>query len=360
MKKTRIAGMLAILTLAGAVLTGCSGSSSTTAQTGSGSQQGGNTSQVVNIYSDRNYETDKQLLEQFSKETGIKVNVIEGKSDELIERLAREGKDSQADLLITADVGRLHRAKEQGLLQSVQSDTLSKNVPENLKDKDNQWYGLTVRARVLVYAKDRVNPSQLSTYEDLTDPKWNKKILVRGSDSIYNQSLLASFIAVNGEEKAKAWAKGIVDNMARTPKGADRDQAKAVVAGEGDVAIMNTYYYGLLLNSSDPEEVKVAKQLGVFFPNQNTTGTHINVSGAGVTASSKNKENAIKLIEFLSSEKAQKQFAEANFEYPANPAVEPSELLKSWGTFKRQDINLTKLGENNKKAVEILNQVGWK
>jgi iron(III) transport system substrate-binding protein len=360
MKKRRIAGILAILTLVGAVLTGCGSSSNTPAQAGSGSQQDGKTSQVVNIYSDRHYEADKQLLEQFTKETGIKVNVIEGKSDELIERLTREGKDSQADLLVTADVGRLHRAKEQGLLQSVQSDTLSKNVPVNLKDKDNQWYGLTVRARVLVYAKDRVNPSQLSTYEDLTNLKWNKKILVRGSDSIYNQSLLASFIAVNGEEKAKEWAKGIVDNMARTPKGADRDQAKAVVAGEGDIAIMNTYYYGLLLNSSDPEEVKVAKQLGVFFPNQNTTGTHINVSGAGVTASAKNKENAIKLIEFLSSEKAQKQFAEANFEYPANPAVEPSELLKSWGTFKRQDINLTKLGENNKKAVEILNQVGWK
>ncbi|HBW38805.1 Fe(3+) ABC transporter substrate-binding protein [Desulfosporosinus sp. BICA1-9] len=361
MKKRRFAGMLAVLTLAGAVLTGCSATSSTTSvQTESSSPQGEKTSQVVNIYSDRHYETDKLLLEEFSKETGIKVNVIEGKSDELIERLAREGKDSQADLLVTADVGRLHRAKEQGLLQSAESDTLSKNVPENLKDKDNQWYGLTVRARVLVYAKDRVDPSQLSTYEDLTDPKWNKKILVRGSDSIYNQSLLASFIAVNGEERAIAWAKGIVNNMARTPKGSDRDQAKAVVAGEGDVAIMNTYYYGLLLNSSDSEEVKVAKQLGVFFPNQSTTGTHINVSGAGVTASAKNKENAIKLVEFLSSEKAQKQFSEANYEYPANPVVEPSDLLKSWGTFKPQTINLTKLGENNKNAVQIFSQVGWK
>lgn len=355
MKKRRLAGMLAVLSLAGAVLMGCSTTPSTTS-----GQTGSQQDQVVNIYSDRHYETDKLLLEEFSKETGIKVNVIEGKSDELIERLAREGKDSQADLLVTADVGRLHRAKEQGLLQSAESETLSKNVPENLKDKDNQWYGLTVRARVLVYAKDRVDPSQLSTYEDLTDTKWNKKILVRGSNSIYNQSLLASFIAVNGEENAKAWAKGIVDNMARDPKGADRDQAKAVVAGEGDVAIMNTYYYGLLLNSSDPEEVKVAQQLGVFFPNQSTTGTHINVSGAGITASAKNKENAIKLIEFLSSEKAQKQFAEANYEYPANPAVEPSDVLKSWGTFKAQDISLTKLGENNKKAVEIFDQVGWK
>lgn len=352
MKKRSFAGLLAVMTLAGAVLTGCSTASST-----SGSQQ---TNQVVNIYSDRHYETDKQLLDQFSKETGIKVNIIEGKSDELIERLAREGKDSQADLLVTADVGRLHRAKEKGLLQPVESETLTKNVPENLKDEDNQWYGLTVRARVLAYAKDRVDPSQLSTYEDLTDPKWKGKILVRGSDNIYNQSLLASFIATNGEEGAKAWAEGIVNNMARAPKGSDRDQAKAVVAGEGDIAIMNTYYYGLLLNSADPAEVEVAQQLGLFFPNQSTTGTHINVSGAGVTASAKNKENAIKLIEFLSSEKAQKQFAEANYEYPANPAVEPSEVLKSWGTFKPQEISLTKLGENNKKAVELFNEVGWK
>lgn len=350
MRKKHFAGGLAVLMLVSSLLMGCS-----TASTNSPVQAG-----VVNVYSDRHYETDNQLLEEFTEETGIKVNLIQGKSDELIERLAREGEDSQADLLITADAGRLHRAKEQGLLQAAESETLDQNIPENLRDKDKEWYGLTVRARVLVYAKDRVDPTRLSTYENLTDPKWNKKILVRGSDSFYNQSLLASFIAINGEEKAKTWAQGIVDNMARTPKGSDRDQAKAVVAGEGDIAIMNTYYYGLLLNSSDPEEVKVAQQLGVFFPNQDTTGTHINVSGAGLTKSARNKENAIKLMEFLSSEKAQKQFSEANFEYPANSAVEPSEILKSWGTFKAQDINLTELGMNNKKAVQIFDQVGWK
>ncbi|MDA8229216.1 MAG: Fe(3+) ABC transporter substrate-binding protein [Desulfitobacterium hafniense] len=355
-RRSIVASFVAVLTLAGAILTGCS-----TTQPAASPQQGGTSqSQVVNVYSDRNYDTDKKLFESFTKETGIKVNLVEGKSDELIERLAREGKDTQADLLVTADVGRLFRAKDQGLLQTATSDKLFKNVPENLRDKDNQWFGLTVRARVLVYSKDRVKPEQLSTYEDLTDPKWKGKILVRSSSSVYNQSLLASFIAVNGEDKAKAWAKGIVDNLARDPKGADRDQAKAVIAGEGDIAIMNTYYLGLMLNSADPEEVKVAKQLGVFFPNQNTTGTHINVSGVGVTKAAKNKDNAIKLIEFLSSDKAQKEFAEANFEYPANPTVQPSDLLKSWGTFKPQSINLTKLGENNKKAVEIMNQVGWK
>ena len=220
--------------------------------------------------------------------------------------------------------------------------------------------GLTKRARVIVYSKERVNPSDLSTDEDLTEPKWKGKVLALPSENLYNQSLLASFIALNGEEQAKAWAKGIVNKMARTPQGNDRDQAKAIVAGEGDVAIMNTYYVGNMLNSEDPEEVKVAEQVGVFFPNQDTNGTHINVSGVGLTKHAKNKENAIKLMEYLSSEEAQGKFSEANYEYPVNPNVEPSELLKSWGEFKEQDLNLTKLGENNAKAVQLFNEVGWK
>ncbi|MTI68608.1 MAG: Fe(3+) ABC transporter substrate-binding protein [Firmicutes bacterium] len=315
---------------------------------------------VVNLYTNRHYDTDEKLLETFTEETGIKVNVVKGNSDELIERLDREGKDTKADLLITADAGRLYRAKEKDLLQSAKSEVLDKNIPENLRDQDNEWFGLTVRGRVIVYSKDRVDPEELSTYEDLINSKWNKKILVRSSSNIYNQSLLASLIEINGEEKAKEWAKGVVKNMARDPKGNDRAQATAVVAGEGDLAIMNTYYIGKMLNSSNPEEVKVAENVGVFFPSQNTSGTHINVSGIGLTKHAKNKDNAIKLMEFLSSEKAQKQFAEANYEYPANPSVEPSELLKSWGEFKTQNINLSKLGENNEKAVKIFNEVGWK
>lgn len=314
----------------------------------------------VNLYTDRHYESDEKLYEEFTKDTGIKVNVVKGNSDELIERLEREGKDTQADLFVTADAGRLHRAKEKGLLQAVTSETLSKNIPVNLRDKDNNWYGLTMRARVLVYDKNKMRPEQLSTYEDLADPKWKGKVLVRSSSAIYNQSLVASFIALQGEEAARSWAKGIVDNMARAPKGNDRDQAKAVVAGEGDIAIMNTYYIGLMSKSSDPEEVKIAQKVGVFFPNQGTTGTHVNVSGIGMTKNVKNKENAIQFMEFLSSEKAQKQFAEANFEYPANPEVEAAELLKSWGDFKPQNVDLSKLGEYNKKAQEIMNEVGWK
>lgn len=315
---------------------------------------------VVNLYTDRHYDTDEELFQLFTKETGVKVNVVKGKSDELIERLVREGKDTKADLLITADAGRLHRAKAKELLQPVNSEALANSIPANLRDPDNQWFGLTVRARVIVYPKDRIKPAELSTYEDLTGPKWQGKILVRSSTNIYNQSLLASFIALNGEEKAKEWAAGMVDNMARQPKGNDRDQVKAVVVGEGDIAITNTYYIGKMLNSSDPEEVKVAKKVGVFFPNQDTTGTHINVSGVGLTKHAKNQENAIKLMEFLVGEKAQKQFAQANYEYPVNPNVEPSELLKSWGDFKPQDINLSLLGEYNRKAVEIFDQVGWK
>jgi len=319
-----------------------------------------NKEEVVNIYTDRHYDTDEKLYEMFTEETGVKVNVVKGKSDELIERLAREGKDTEADMLIAADAGRLHRAKDKELLQSVSSEILSNNIPENLRDENNEWFGLTVRGRVIVYSKDRVNPSELSTYEDLTNPKWKGKILVRSSSNIYNQSLLASFITINGEEKAKEWATGIVGNMARDPQGNDRAQATAVVAGEGDIAIMNTYYVGKMLNSSNPEEVKVAENVGVFFPDQEGTGTHINVSGAGVAKYAKNKDNAIKLIEFLSNEKAQKEFAQANYEYPVNSKVEPSDLLKSWGEFKTQNINLSKLGEYNSKAMEIFNQVDWK
>ncbi|RFU64622.1 Fe(3+) ABC transporter substrate-binding protein [Bacillus sp. V59.32b] len=315
---------------------------------------------VVNLYTSRHYEADDEIYAAFTKETGIKVNVVKGEENELIERLSREGAATEADLFMTSDAGRLHWAKDKNLLQRADSKTLAANIPENLRDKDNQWFGLTKRARVIVYSKDRVKPSELSTYEDLTDAKWKGKVLVRPSENVYNQSLLASFITLNGEDKAKEWAKGIVGNMARDPQGGDRDQAKAIVAGEGDVAIMNTYYVGVMANSEDPEEVKVAEKVGVFFPNQETDGTHINVSGAGLTKHAKNKENAIKLMEFLSAEESQGKFAEANFEYPVNPNVEPSELLKSWGDFKAQELNLSELGENNAAAVKLLNEVGWK
>jgi iron(III) transport system substrate-binding protein len=355
-KLVSIFAVIAIISLA--ILAGCStaNNESKTTKTGSKNENKGE----VNLYTSRHYETDNDLYTAFTKETGIKVNVVKGDENELIERLSREGQATQGDLFLTSDAGRLFWAKNKNLLQPVESKTLSENVPQNLRDKDNQWFGLTKRARVIVYSKDRVKPSELSTYEDLTSPKWKGKVLVRPAEAVYNQSLLASFIALNGEEKAKTWSKGIVSNLARNPQGNDRDQAKAIVAGEGDVAIMNTYYIGVMLHSTDPEEVKVAKQVGVFFPNQATNGTHINISGIGLTKYAKNKENAVKLMEYLSSKEAQGKFAEANFEYPVNKNVEPSELLKSWGTFKSQELNLSELGEKNAEAVKLLNEVGWK
>jgi iron(III) transport system substrate-binding protein len=315
---------------------------------------------VVNIYTARHYDTDDAIYDAFTEETGIKVNVIKGEGDELMTRLAREGEATEGDVFITADAGNLQRAKEQNLFQSIVSETVTSNIPENLRDSDNQWVALTKRARVIVYAKDRVNPSDLSTYEALTEDKWKGKILIRSSENIYNQSLLASFIELNGEDKAKEWATGIVANMAREPKGGDTDQIKAVVAGEGDIAISNTYYVGRLINSTNPEDVKVAEQVGVFFPNQDTNGTHVNISGVGLLKHAKNTDNAIKFIEYMTNSQAQGQFAEGNNEYPANPAVEASETLKSWGEFKAQEINMTILGENNKDAIKIYNEVGWK
>ncbi|TCT19619.1 iron(III) transport system substrate-binding protein [Melghiribacillus thermohalophilus] len=316
--------------------------------------------EVVNLYTSRHYDTDRELYDLFEEQTGIKVNVIEGKSDELIERMKIEGEDTEADVFITADAGNLHVAKESGLLQPVQSEVIFNNIPEKLRDPDHQWFGLTKRARVIVYAKDRVDPSGLSTYEALAEPEWEGRVTVRSSENIYNKSLLASFVEIMGPEAAEEWAAGIVNNMSRDPQGNDRDQAKAIVAGTGDVAIMNTYYVGRMINSEDPHEVEVAESIGVFFPNQETTGTHVNISGAGVTAHAKNVENAIKFIEFLTGEEAQGEFAAANYEYPANPNVEPSELVKSWGEFKEQDINLSVLGEHQQEAMKIFDRVGWK
>ena len=318
------------------------------------------TEKVVNVYTARNYEVDKTLFKQFSEQSGIKVNVIEGKAEELIERIKREGENSTADLFITVDGGILNRAKEQGILQPVESNVVNQQVPKNLRDKENHWIGLSTRARVIVYAKDRVKPGDLSTYEDLASNKWKGKVLVRSSTSLYNQSLVASLIELIGEKKTEEWAKEIVTNMGRTPEGGDRDQVKGIAAGIGDVAIMNTYYVGGMLNSKDPEEVKAAKQVGVFFPNQETTGTHINISGVGLTKYSKNEKSAIKLIEFLTGKEAQETIAKENFEFPVNTQAKLPELLKSWGEFKVQEIDFAKLGVHNKKALEILNKAGWK
>ena len=315
--------------------------------------------QEVNVYTHRHYDTDKKLFAQFTEETGINVNVVNASADELINKLELEGENSPADVLITVDAGRLHSAKQKNLLQSVSSEKLETQVPELFRDPEGHWFGLTYRARVIAYSKESVNPEDLSTYEDLVSHKWVSKILVRSSDNIYNQSLMASIIAYNGNEKAKKWAEGIVKNMARSPKGNDRDQVKAIKAGVGDLALVNTYYIGILLNSEIPEEVEAGESVGIYFPNQKNRGTHINLSGIGVTAHSPNKENAIRFIEFLSGPSAQKEFAEANFEYPVNPQVEASALLQSWGTFKADTLSFSTIGELNKQAVVLFDEAKW-
>lgn len=316
--------------------------------------------QVVNVYTHRHYEPDQNIFKMFEEKTGIRVKVMNASADELIQKMKMEGKQSPADVLITVDAGRLSRAKDEGLLQSIQSDILENAIPSYLQDVDNQWFGLTKRARIIAYAKDRVKPEDLSTYEDLVNNKWKGKILVRSSSNIYNQSLMASIIANNGEDAAKEWAEGIVANLARSPKGSDRDQVKAVVAGEGDIAIVNSYYIGKMLNSPDAEEVNTAKKIGLFFPNQKDRGTHINVSGAGVAKYAPNKENAILFIEYLISEEAQQVFTDANYEYPVLESVAPVTDIKAWGDFKEDTLGLNKLGEFNKKAVLIFDAAGWK
>ena len=316
--------------------------------------------EVVNIYTHRFYDTDKKLIDMFEKETGIKVNVKKDKADKLIALLQAEGEKSEADLLVTVDAGRLGYAKELDLLQTFHSDYVSNTIPENMIDPDNKWVALTQRARVIAYDKEKVKPEDLSTYADLTSEKWKGQINVRSSNNIYNQSLLASIIAHEGVEKATDWASGVVANMARAPKGNDRDQVKQIALGEGTLALINTYYLGKLLNSKNALEVDAGKKVGLFFPNQNTTGTHINVSAVGVAKYAPNKTNAIKFIEFLLSPEAQKMYAESNYEYPVHPDVKPSELLQSWGDFKKDDMDLGKLYEYNKAAVQAFEVAEWK
>ena len=314
----------------------------------------------VNVYSQRHYDSDKILLKQFEEKTGIKVNVVTAKAEELVVKLATVGANNPADKLTTADIGNLYQAKEKNLLQPIESKILDENIPSHLRDNDKEWFALTKRARVFVYNPLKVNPADLSDYFSITDAKFKGRVVTRSSTAAYNKSLLASIIANHGEEKALEFSKGLVNNFPYNPKGGDRDQIRAVAAGDADIAIVNTYYLGVMLNSEDKKDAQIAKSLKIFFPAQATTGTHMNISGAGVTHYSKNKENAIKLIEFLSSIEAQEIFAEANQEFPANPKAKSSATVTSWGTFKEDNIQLNEVGKYNKEAVEIATKANWK
>jgi iron(III) transport system substrate-binding protein len=313
------------------------------------------TSKELNIYSQRHYDVDKKVFDLFTEKTGIKVNVVNAGADELITRMEQEGAASPADLFFTVDAARLNRAKQLDLLQKVET-----GANPAYSDADKFWHGVTYRARVIAYDKQKVNPSDLSTYEDLADEKWAGKILVRSSSSGYNQSLLAAILYASDETQAEEWAKGVVANMAREPEGGDRDQIKAIAEGKGEIAITNTYYVGLMLNSPNPEEVKVAESVGMFFPNQDGRGTHINVSGIGVTKNAPNKDNALKFIEFVLSDEVQTLYANESFEYPTSTKVTAHPSVAAWGTFKTDGLGFASDKSYTETAVRVFDRAGWK
>lgn len=318
----------------------------------------------VNVYSARIETLIKPLLDRFTEETGIKVNLVTGDADALLKRLELEGRNTPADMLITTDVGRLHLAETRGLLQPVESEVLRNDIPEHYRDPDNTWFGLSLRSRIVVYSHDRVDPSNLGTYEALTDDHWQDRLCVRSSSNVYNQSLVASLIAHNGMEATQQWANGLVENFARDPQGGDRDQIKAVAAGQCDIALVNTYYLAGMLASSQESEVNAAMAVDVFWPNQpgsaEPRGAHMNISGAGVTKPARNKEEAVQLLEFMLSDEAQRWYADKNFEYPVKEGIKANAILRRWGDFKPDDLNLSKLGEYNSEAVRIMDRAGWK
>lgn len=316
--------------------------------------------QEVNLYSYRQEALIKPLIDAFTAKTKIKVNLVSGGEDALIERLKAEGDASPADLLITVDAGRLVRAKELGLFQPVKSAVIESTVPAAYRDPDGTWTALSLRGRPIMYSVERVKPADLSTYEDMANAKWKGKICVRSSGHIYNQSMLATMIESQGSAKAEAWAKGVGENLARKPAGGDRDQLKAIAAGECDLALSNTYYLAGMAQSKDPADLDVAKKVKIFWPNQNDRGAHVNVSGIGVTKSSKNVANAVQFIEFMLSDEAQKIHAEVVGEFPIKAGIQRSEIVASFGTFKADNAPLAALAKNNAEAVRIFDRTGWR
>lgn len=314
----------------------------------------------VNLYSARKEALIKPLLDKFTQQTGISVNLVTGKADNLITRLKSEGKYSPADLLLTTDVGRLYRAKQQGLTQVIAVSEAIATLPDNFRDEQGHWLGLSLRARPLMVSQERVDLQTVTSSEDLTEPQWKGRICIRSSSNIYNQSMVASLIAQMGEAAAQEWVNGLVKNFARPPQGGDRDQIKAVAAGLCDVAIANTYYLAGMLNSKDETTQQQAKKIKVIWPNQADRGTHINISGVALAKHAPNKDAAVKLIDFLLSEESQLWYATTNHEYPILANIAWSKLLQSFGKFKTEQVPLSKLGELNAAAVQMMDRAGWK
>jgi iron(III) transport system substrate-binding protein len=316
--------------------------------------------QEVNVYSARKEALILPLLQKFKAETGIGFNLITAKADALLKRLESEGHSTPADLFITSDAGRLQRAKQAGVLQPIQNEVLNRRIPQNLRDQENYWFGLSQRARVIFYVGEKVSPDELSTYEALANDKWKKRICIRSSGNIYNQSLVASMIEARGVEETETWAKGLVGNFARNPAGGDTDQLRAASAGLCDIAIANTYYFGRLVKSQKEKDQQVAKNLKIFWPNQNDRGAHVNVSGAGITKYAKHRKAAERLLEFLVNTESQTWYGEINNEYPVVSDAKIPALLNSFGDFKADTLNLSRLGENNRAAVELMDRAGWR
>jgi iron(III) transport system substrate-binding protein len=316
--------------------------------------------QQVNLYSARKEALIKPLLDKFTQQTGISVNLVTGKADNLITRLKSEGKFSPADLLLTTDVGRLYRAKQQGLTQAISFSEAIAAVPDNFRDEQGHWLGLSLRARPLMVSVDSVDAQTITSLEDLISPQWKGRVCVRSSNNIYNQSMVASLIAQLGESAAQDWVNKFVKSFARPPQGGDRDQIKAVAAGLCDVAIANTYYLAGMLSSKDKTTQKQAKRVNVIWPNQADRGVHINISGVALAKNAPNKDAAVKLIDFLLTNESQLWYAKTNHEYPILANIAWSELLQSFGTFKAEQVPLSKLGVLNAAAVKMMDRAGWK
>jgi len=313
---------------------------------------------VVNVYTYRQPSLINPLFEAFTQKTGIEVRAVFADSG-LVERLAQEGRNSPADLMLTADVGRLVEAAGRGLAQPVTSPAIVEKVPANLRDTENRWFGLTMRARV-VYASVERAPIAGITYEELADPKWKGKICMRPGNHPYNLGLIAAMIAHKGEDATREWLKGLKANLAVKPSGNDRSQAKSVFAGECDLALANTYYMGkMLTNEQEPEQKEWAKAVKIVFPSSPQFGTHVNISGMLLTTNAPNKDNAIKLMEFLASDEAQQLYANGNFEYPVNPAVKPAEIVASWGTFTPDTLNVAEVAKFEPDAARLVDEVGF-
>jgi iron(III) transport system substrate-binding protein len=316
---------------------------------------------VLNLYSSRHYQTDEALYANFTKQTGIKINRIEAGEDALIERVRNEGERSPADVLVTVDAGRLWRAEQLGFFQPVKSALLDARIPASLREPGGQWFGFSLRARLIAFNKAKLKAADVPTYESLADPQWKGRICMRSSTSIYNLSLMGAMIDHLGEAKAEQWAQGVRNNLARDPKGGDTDQLKSVAAGECDITISNQYYYARLLRSAKPDEREVGEKIGVVFPNQASWGTHVNISGAGVMKHAPNREAAVKFLEYLASDEAQRYFAEGNNEWPVVAGVRPDNpVLKMLGTFKQDSLNVAVLGRNQPGSQKIYDRVAWK